>query len=265
MFKRILFFVFIFSSNLGIAQELTATQNFPNKFEAGKSYTIETIIKKGSVTGFMKFAQVVPEGTIAVEIDNKGGSFSFVDNTAKIVWVAPPSEDEFKISYKLTISEGSTQKLKFSGKISYINNNERIVFDLPTKEFSLNETIENKQINTTEITPTANNETKPIKENKKTEKEPIKQTLPKDSKMPITAIPSASGKTYRVQIGAYSQKPKIEDVPEITTLVLDNGITKYFSGNFDNYDDANKRKKQMVEKGFEGAFIVQFENGKIIK
>jgi hypothetical protein len=54
-------------------------------------------------------------------------------------------------------------------------------------------------------------------------------------------------------------------VPEITTVVLENGITKYFSGNFSIYEDAVKRRKEMVEKGFQGAFIVAFENGKIVK
>ena len=70
---------------------------------------------------------------------------------------------------------------------------------------------------------------------------------------------------YRVQIGAFSAKPKIDGVPEVTTLVLENGITKYFSGNYSTYEEALKRKKEMVEKGFQGAFIVAFEGDKIVK
>ncbi|HRG38540.1 MAG TPA: SPOR domain-containing protein, partial [Bacteroidia bacterium] len=75
----------------------------------------------------------------------------------------------------------------------------------------------------------------------------------------------AAGKTYRVQIGAFSTKPKLGDVGEITTIVLDNGVTKYFSGNFNTVEEAAKRKEDVAKKGFPGAFVVTFENGKIVK
>jgi hypothetical protein len=51
-------------------------------------------------------------------------------------------------------------------------------------------------------------------------------------------------------------KPHLEGIPEQLSILLDNGMTKYFSGNFKNYDEAVKRKKEMVDKGFSGAFIV---------
>ncbi len=105
-------------------------------------------------------------------------------------------------------------------------------------------------------------------ENKKLEEAPkvdATQKIALDLKVPTAAVPTIAGKTYRVQIGAFSAKPKIEGVSEISTVVLDNGITKYFSGNFSNYEEAVKRKKSVLEKGFTGAFIVSFQDGKIVK
>ena len=83
--------------------------------------------------------------------------------------------------------------------------------------------------------------------------------------MPTTAVPSSIGRTYRVQIGAFNLKPVINGVSDISTITLDNGMTKYFSGNFTTYEEAAKHKKAVIEKGFQGAFIVAFENGKIVK
>ena len=84
------------------------------------------------------------------------------------------------------------------------------------------------------------------------------------TKAPVTAT-STAGKTYRVQIGAFMQQPHVSGVPQLTKVVLDNGMTKCFSGNFSTYDEAVKRKKEMIEKGFAGAFIVSFEGGKMVK
>jgi hypothetical protein len=114
-----------------------------------------------------------------------------------------------------------------------------------------------------------NKQTTPTEEKPKTEE--IKKTAPVvntklENKIPATAAAtSISGKTYRVQIGAFSQKPKLDGVTEPSSVLLDNGMTKYFSGNFKTYEEAKKRKTEMIEKGFTGAFIVSFENGKIVK
>ena len=119
-------------------------------------------------------------------------------------------------------------------------------------------------------TPVANTTSTPAKATTSSEvKKEVPIVTPSQpatfTKVPSSALPTSSGKMYRVQIGAFAAKPKIDGVPEITTVVLENGITKYFSGNFSIYEDAVKRRKEMVEKGFNGSFIVSFENGKIVK
>ena len=85
-------------------------------------------------------------------------------------------------------------------------------------------------------------------ETKKEEKKVAPANLPVGGNVPVTAIPSSAGKTFRVQIGAFTSKPKtLNGVPELSTVVLDNGITKCFSGNFATYEAAAKRKKELID------------------
>jgi hypothetical protein len=282
-------FAILFFANIVIAQELTATQNFPSNVYPGKDFTIEVTVNKAGLTGFMKFAQELPEGYVASVIESKGGSFTYADNAAKIVWINPPSEAVFTISYKVTVPSNATGSVNLTGKISYILNNERKVCDLEKKYFVVGsngiataETIKAVTPTTTSTPPPVVAEIKkeptpevkkePVPEVKKepiaeVKKEPTPVVIPPTvvAKVPTAATATPSGKIYKVQIGAYSLKPKLEGIPNMSTFVLDNGITKYFSGSFTNYDEAVKHKATMLERGFAGAFIVAFENGKIVK
>jgi len=291
MKKLYTLFALLLFANLIIAQELTATQNFPSNVYPGKDFTIEVTVNKAGLTGFMKFAQELPEGYVASVIESKGGSFTYADNAAKIVWINPPSEAVFTISYKVTVPTNATGSVNLTGKISYILNNERKVCDLEKKYFVVgnNGVATPDKIQVAASTPTttttppaviAETKKEPIPEVKKepvpeVKKEPIAETKKESTpvvipptvvaKTPTAATATPTGKIYKVQIGAYSAKPKLEGVPNMSTFVLDNGITKYFSGSFTNYDDAVKHKATMLERGFAGAFIVAFENGRIVK
>lgn len=332
MIKYITFTFFLFAITIVSAQELSATLKLPATADPNSEFIIEITINRGQVNGFMKFFQPLPEGFTASEIDSKGGSFTFAENGAKIVWISPPGELTYTVSYKVKVPASANGIQTFGGKLSYIFNNERKAFDFETKTLAIgNATIIAKtetpktntssqpaittktEISKTEVTktetpktntstlpavatktetpktevtktetPKTNTSTQPIvatkteipktastnqptetkKETSTTTKSP---TVTLSSKIPVTAIPSSPGKTFRVQIGAYNLNPKITGVPQHTTVVLDNGMTKHFSGNFSSYEEAVKRKKEMIDKGYNGAFIVSFENGKIVK
>ena len=286
MYKFFTLTLLLLTANL-FAQEVTATQKIPKSALPGTDFTIETTVNRARVTGFMKFFQEIPEGFTASEIESKGGTFTFADGGAKIVWISPPADDIFTISYKITVNGGVSGMKQLPGKISYINNNERKIFDLPVASIMIGTaTVPVKKeipvtnpvplTTTTPVktnpltTPVANTTSTPAKATTSSEvKKEVPIVTPSQpatfTKVPSSALPTSSGKMYRVQIGAFAAKPKIDGVPEITTVVLENGITKYFSGNFSIYEDAVKRRKEMVEKGFNGSFIVSFENGKIVK
>lgn len=137
----------------------------------------------------MKFAQELPEGYVASVIESKGGSFTYADNAAKIVWINPPSEAVFTISYKVTVPNNASGSVNLTGKISYILNNERKVCDLEKKYFVVGNngvaTADKIQVATSTPTPA----TTPPAVVAETKKEPIpevkKEPIPEVKKEPI--------------------------------------------------------------------------------
>jgi hypothetical protein len=276
MIKKITYLLFIFFSLSCYSQDLTATLKTDNSVVPGKDIFVEITINKPGLNGFMKYFQELPEGFSASAVETKGGDFTFADKGAKIIWVSPPSDDQMIISYKITTPLNASGTINVGGKFSYVVSNERRVFDIVPQTVSLGKSAPTvvakepvkEQIKETPVKENPVIETKPKLEGTKTT-EPKKETPPvvntTPAKAPATAATIAPGRTYRVQIGAFSSKPKIDGVFELTTIVLDNGVTKYFSGNFKTYEEAAKRKKEMIDKGFQGAFVVSFESGKIVK
>jgi len=278
MKKIICLFVLANLSYACFAQNLTASQSIPNEVNQSSTFVIEITINKGELSGFIKLAQTLPPGFTAEDIDSKGGSFTFSEDGIKIIWMEPTKDALIKISYKVTVPDQVTENT-ITGKISYIDGNERKIFDFPAHTLKVLNGAPVKQLAPHNETPAAKVEVlkaekveEPVKvevvkaekveEAKKIE---VVQKETAQSKAPTAAVAVSDGRTYKVQIGAFSAKPKIDGVSEISTVVLDNGITKYFSGNFTNYEDAVKRKKTVIEKGFSGAFIVSFKDGKIVK
>jgi len=287
MLKQISLLLFVFVSAVTFGQDITATVKTVSSATPGKDFTVEITINKPGVNGFMKYFQDLPVGYVATDIDSKGGNFTFADNGAKVIWISPPSVDQFILSYKITVPTDAVGSIGIGGKISYVVGNERKSLDIENQVVSMDgkggaaipppaktdtpvvkETppppAESQPVVITETVKSSPVEEKPAPvEPKKETPPPVVKTTP--AKAPVTAAAVTSGRTYRVQIGAFSQKPQIYGVPELTSLVLDNGMTKCFSGNFKTYEEAGRRKKEMIERGFSGAFVVAFENGKIVK
>ncbi|MBI3133470.1 MAG: SPOR domain-containing protein [Bacteroidetes bacterium] len=67
---------------------------------------------------------------------------------------------------------------------------------------------------------------------------------------------------YRVQVGAF--KNKIDEQAlfpglEVVHGTAADGITRYYSGSFTTYDEAETYRKTMVTKGYKNAFVVAYE------
>lgn len=70
---------------------------------------------------------------------------------------------------------------------------------------------------------------------------------------------------FRVQLGAYKTKISknvFANVNDLIVVTTEDGLTKYLTGSFTNFNDAAKHKVDMLLKGFNGAFIVAYKNGK---
>ncbi|MCW3070727.1 MAG: hypothetical protein JWO44_617 [Bacteroidetes bacterium] len=289
MLKKLSLLLLVLICLPGYGQDITATIKTASAVAPGKDLTVEISVSKAGVSGFMKYFQDLPANYTATDIDSKGGNFTNADNGAKIIWISPPSSDQFTMTYKIAVPQGASGTISVGGKFSYVVGNERKTFDVEPQVVSIGSGSGSstppvvKEV-VKETPPPA--ETKPPAEEKpavveskptpppaeekpkpvETKKETPVVITPPVNKTPVSAAPTATaGRSYRVQIGAFALKPHIEGVPESSTIVLDNGMTKYFSGNFKTYEEAKKRKNEMIEKGFQGAFIVSFENGKIVK
>lgn len=71
----------------------------------------------------------------------------------------------------------------------------------------------------------------------------------------------------RVQLGAFKfplAENIFEGVQDLVQIKSDDGLTHYYSGSFDNVNDASQYKADMLGNGFNGAFMVAFRNGERI-
>ena len=78
-------------------------------------------------------------------------------------------------------------------------------------------------------------------------------------------VKSTIGKiTFRIQIGAYKSalsKDIFKGVPNVVSFTANDGLTRYFTGSFNNYADAVQQQNNMLQRGFEGSFVVAFKDG----
>ena len=86
-----------------------------------------------------------------------------------------------------------------------------------------------------------------------------------NSLYPADEAAKSGNLVFRVQLGAYSStlSNKIfEGLPKMFSYTSnEDGITRYFSGVFSSYMEAAKHRVNMVEEGFEDAFIVSLIGG----
>ncbi len=123
-----LFFLHYFTAN-----NITIENIVPDNMAPGTPTLVEVTVTKNDVQGFAKMEIVLPEGFVATPGETKGGSFTFSDKKVRLVWMTLPTEPSFKVSYYLECPESMTGKYEARGTFSYINNNERIDYVIPTE------------------------------------------------------------------------------------------------------------------------------------
>ena len=78
-------------------------------------------------------------------------------------------------------------------------------------------------------------------------------------------LPYKNQPEYKIQIGIFRNTPDpkaIGKIPSITKELLpESGLTKYFSGSWSKYEDAQNMVKTIRNAGFPGAFVVAFIDG----
>lgn len=74
----------------------------------------------------------------------------------------------------------------------------------------------------------------------------------------------ASGTIYKVQIGAFKKKLSgkvFGDAKDLTYIKGDDGLWRYYSGSFNNKQEAAQHRINLLESGYKGSFIVVFKDG----
>lgn len=112
--------------------DINITQDVPSTMEAGSEVRVTMNITKGDLGGFAKLQLDLPPGMSVTAIETKGASFTFADQKAKFIWMALPSGPSFKISYTLGADATASGSLNINGRLSFIEDNERKTYDLPT-------------------------------------------------------------------------------------------------------------------------------------
>lgn len=123
-----LFFLHLFTVNEIAIQNLA-----PDSMKPGEKTLVEVTIYKSQIQGFGKMEILFPEGFIASPAETKGASFTFSERKARFVWMTLPTEETFTISYYLETPATFDGRYEVKGTFSYIKENERMDFVIPTK------------------------------------------------------------------------------------------------------------------------------------
>jgi hypothetical protein len=127
----------LFLIDIFFIADISITQSIPPTMAPGSEVRVTVTVNKGDLTGFAKLQLDLPPGLSATAIETKGASFTFADGKAKFIWMALPTTPTFKISYTLSASSIAQGLLPVTGRLSYIENNERKTYELPVMKVDL--------------------------------------------------------------------------------------------------------------------------------
>ena len=117
--------------------DVMITHETPSTMQAGTEVKVTVTIDKGQLSGFAKLQIDLPEGLSATAIETKGASFTFADGKLKFIWMALPTQPQFKVSYTLSAAANAIGSLPVNGKFSYIEDNERKTEELPSTTITI--------------------------------------------------------------------------------------------------------------------------------
>ncbi len=242
------------TTKISAAVEVSGSRNVPSTVTAGSSFVVEITVNKSSLKGFARFQDVLPAGCTATEADSKDGTFTFMDQNAKIVWDNMPTEEVLSISYKVNVDANFTGNLMIDGLFSYVENEEPKKFIIPTSITTVTNN-NSEAVNTSTPNTTTNDTAATITENK----------------TPATNVPEPNtAVSYKVQIAAghvqvantyFSAKYGIR---EKVSTEMHAGWIKYIVGNFSVYKGARDHRESVKEKGVQGPFVTAYNSGKRI-
>ncbi|MDA9563863.1 hypothetical protein N9R81_04220 [Flavobacteriales bacterium] len=240
--------------------------------------------KEITIKGTLWFNQLEPLG---------GATITLYDSiSTAIQTITTPDNGE----YKIKIDKNTSYRLVFENKKQVTKrvdiNTDVVPCEDKTKSWnykfvlSLFDSIPNQDYSLYETTPVTtifcnpesckfgygDNIPDPIPDTKpkEAEIEKVEPELPEPTSIPIepevVEVAPPQKLDFMVQIGAYSfpenfKYDRLNSLGKIIELKLEDGITRFAVGLFDNINDAEKLKNKAISAGIEDAFIIIIENG----
>lgn len=146
-----------------LAEDVSVTQDFPERVDALAEFDVTLTINKGAVKGFAKYQQTMPKGIEVTNLEGQGATFTYSDQTIKYIWMSLPEAETFTISYHVKITDQALAAIIMGGKFSYLDDNKRMSFNVPSKEIKIGKEIIQEEIvpdpvvalkrNVTEVSP----------------------------------------------------------------------------------------------------------------
>ena len=128
-------FLGVFILQLFLGDGVSVSHTIPQNVEANKETQFEINFTKGAAEGFAKLQMDFTQDVKVKAVDVKGASFSYDNNSLKLIWMSVPNEEEFSVKLSMTPSaEGS---VFVEGKFSYLENNNRVDIRVDKKTFTV--------------------------------------------------------------------------------------------------------------------------------
>jgi hypothetical protein len=218
----------------------------------------------------------VPVGVNITEVDSKSGNFTFENNRAKIVWVSVPSEAEFSLKFKVSVTPSAPAEGAVIQKFYFLENGAKkeIEAEPMNVQFGGSATPKNTAGNTTQPAKTEPTKTQPVT-NTPTKTEPVKnepvKAEPVNTAVANTNTSAASSGTpgliYRVQLASSPTDPgksKYAALGSGVEISKEDGAYKVLYGKYNTKEEGLKGFEEASAKGFKG-FLVKYQNGVRVK
>jgi hypothetical protein len=270
------FKLFALSMVFGVSMfgQVTLTSNMPSSLPAGSNTEVQVKINKGSIANFAKYQMDVPVGVNVSEVDSKSGNFTFENNRAKIVWVSVPSDAEFTLKFKVSVTTSAPAEGAVIQKFYFLENGAKkeVEAEAMNVAFGGSANVKNTAGNTTQPVKTEPVKTTPVATTP-TKTEPVKtepvKTEPVKTEPVTNTTPSAGtpGLVYRVQLAASPTDPgksKYAALGSAVEISKEDGAYKVLYGKYNTKEEGLKGFEEAAAKGFKG-FLVKYQNGVRVK
>ena len=268
------FFILINSLTLfifGLFQtdnSVTIKNNIPSNFIVGQEVAVEFRISKGIQTGFAKFQLELPDGISIIKKDEMNSIYSIQNGVAQWIWSEVPKDEELLIKLTLVASELGIGIKTFNSNYSFIEKNEKKVFNMLPLEASIQNNIINNKVSVIKDTltkaepntsidvvrlisdgPTANEKTITIKIKKGDTKGFAKYSDETDLNLNAKAI-KTDGSSFSVSDGkikfVWVDVPTKSELEVSYHIDLNNKNSNILKGEY-SYLEKNQSKKYIVK------------------